>query len=285
LTFEELEALFSENGPTPPDEPLGKLTLRTSDGQYNFLAYLLADDNDVSVKIESYAGADRSEFLESTECGRRCLIAAAQKTLERLKAETELYSFSKLTARKWLKKERVNPTALNEAAINAIVHNDYDLGVPLIEVFADKIIVSSAGGLVEGMIFRDFLKSYRSRPRNPHLMKVFRDLNLAEGKGVGLSRIRRIYDLSIYSIEDNSVAAIFPLEKPVIISGDEEVKDVKTTLDYIKEDPNVTVAQLAERTGKSETTLLREIADYQVAGLLGMKSSRKRIRWLVKDPR
>jgi predicted HTH transcriptional regulator len=55
---------------------------------------------------------------------------------------------------------------------NAIVHNDYTKGVPLIEISSDRIVVTSSGGLVEGLAEEDFYKC-RSMLRSHELMRVF----------------------------------------------------------------------------------------------------------------
>lgn len=42
----------------------------------------------------------------------------------------------------------VDPTALREAVINAIIHNEYTNGIPpVFEIFADRFVITSSGGL------------------------------------------------------------------------------------------------------------------------------------------
>jgi len=49
------------------------------DGQYNLLAGLLADENDVSLKVVRFAGETKSELVEKSEYGYICLLMAIDK--------------------------------------------------------------------------------------------------------------------------------------------------------------------------------------------------------------
>ncbi|MBF0204516.1 MAG: transcriptional regulator, partial [Desulfamplus sp.] len=51
----------------------------------------------------------------------------------------------------------INPIAMREAVVNAIVHNDYSNGsVPKFEFFSDRLEITSAGGLPYGLEIDDF---------------------------------------------------------------------------------------------------------------------------------
>jgi len=65
----------------------------------------------------------------------------------------------------------------------------------LFELFTDRIVITSSGGLVADLSEEDFFKC-RSMPRNRELMRVFRDMELVEQIGSGMSRILKAYDRS-----------------------------------------------------------------------------------------
>jgi predicted HTH transcriptional regulator len=51
----------------------------------------------------------------------------------------------------------IDPSALREAVINAYVHNDWSHDVPpVVELFSDRVTVTSYGGLVDGLSQEDF---------------------------------------------------------------------------------------------------------------------------------
>jgi predicted HTH transcriptional regulator len=186
LAFKQLCIYYEEKKLEPTEQFIENLDLRQSGGEYNYAAYLLADENGASIKVAAYAGMDKVDLLETREYGNRCLITATQRILDRLDSENR--TFAKITSKNRLEKERVNSIALREAVINAIVHNDYTKGFPLVEIYIDRIVVTSCGGLVEGLSETDFFKC-RSMPRNRELMRVFRDMELVEQIGSGMSRI------------------------------------------------------------------------------------------------
>ena len=59
----------------------------TPDGQYNYIAYLLADENGVSIKVAKYTGTTKVDLVENEEYGYCSLIKAANHVLEKMKIE------------------------------------------------------------------------------------------------------------------------------------------------------------------------------------------------------
>ena len=284
LTFRQLRIYYEEKKFEPTEQFIESLDMRLSGGEFNYVAYLFADENGVSVKVAVYAGVDKVDLVETREYGHCCLITATQRILDRLDSENR--TFAKITSKNRLERERVNTVALREAVINAIVHNDYTKGVPLVEFFSDRVVVTSCGGLVEGLSVEDFFRC-RSMPRNRELMRVFRDMELVEQIGSGLSRILRVYDRSVFEFSPSFTVVTFLFEKAFSLangatSGEVKVA-VKTTLDVIRDYPDATVQRLAELAGKSHRTLARELKEYQLAGRLYREGSRKNGRWIVKD--
>jgi Predicted transcriptional regulator containing an HTH domain and an uncharacterized domain shared with the mammalian protein Schlafen len=208
LTFRQLKIYYEEKGLSITEEFLRNLDLVNDDGSYNYAAYLLADANGISIKVAKYAGTDKYDLLENEEYGNRCLLTATHRVLERL--ESENHTFAKISYPTRIEKSMVDKIALREAVINAIVHNDYSLTTPLVEIYSDRIVVTSAGGLVEGLPPADFFHC-RSMPRNRILMRVFRDVELVESLGFGMTRILRAYDRSIFEFTPSFLVVTFPL--------------------------------------------------------------------------
>ena len=283
LTFKQLCIYYEEKKLEPTEQFIESLDLRQSGGEFNYAAYLLADENGASVKVAVYAGTNKVDLLETREYGNRCLINATQRILDRLDSENR--TFAKITSKNRIEKERVNTIALREAVINAIVHNDYTKGYPLVEIYTDRIVVTSCGGLVEGLTEADFFKC-RSMPRNRELMRVFRDMELVEQIGSGMSRILKVYDRSIFELTPSFTVVTFPFEKAFIVSNEKIIGKIndktRTTLDVIKENPTATIVKLSELTGKSQSTISRELKEYQTAGLIRREGARKNGRWVVE---
>ncbi len=211
-SFAQLKIYYQENGYSINDNFLENLDLYTENGKLNYVAYLLADTNSLSLKVAKYLGTDKQDLIENEEYGYCSLIKATERILDKLEIENKTFALITGAAKR---KERrmINNRALREALINAIVHNDYSKEVPpLVEIYSDRLTITSYGGLVNGLSLEEFY-SGRSMPRNRELMRVFKDLDLVEQLGSGMHRILDFYPKNIYKISDNFLEICFPYEK------------------------------------------------------------------------
>lgn len=207
LTFEQLQIYYQSKNLTLNDKFLENLDLLTEDGKLNYAAYLLADNNGTSIKIAKYSGTDKVDLIENEEYGYCSLIKATKSVLDKLEIENR--TLTKITSKERIEKRLVEPIALREAVINAIVHNDYTREVPpVFEIFSDRIQITSYGGLPVGLSKDEFFNC-RSMSRNRELMRVFKDIGLVEQLGSGMSRILKAYDKSIFEISDNFMIVTF----------------------------------------------------------------------------
>ncbi|MCF8297003.1 MAG: winged helix-turn-helix transcriptional regulator [Saprospiraceae bacterium] len=92
-----------------------------------------------------------------------------------------------------------------------------ELAPPVIEIYSDRLTITSYGGLVQGLSKEEFFAG-RSMPRNRELMRVFKDLKFVEQLGSGIHRILDAYDESIFKISDNFLEISFPFEADYIES-------------------------------------------------------------------
>lgn len=196
LTFTDLKIYYTEKGFDVGDNFEKQLAFFTKDGKYNYVAYLLADNNRVSIKVAKYAGDDVDELMENYEFGDCSLIKATYRVLEKFRTENKIYA--KITYPERKEQPMYDYTAVREVVINAIVHNDWATEYPpKFEFFSDRLEVSSFGGIQSEFTEEEFLQGY-SAPKNPELMRVFRNLELVEHLGTGIRRILKRYDKSIY---------------------------------------------------------------------------------------
>jgi ATP-dependent DNA helicase RecG len=82
--------------------------------------------------------------------------------------------------------------ALREAVINAVAHRDYfEKGANvMVEMFDDRIEITSYGGLVKGMKREDFGK--KSVLRNPNIANLLQRVGYIEKMGTGINKIKRL---------------------------------------------------------------------------------------------
>jgi len=161
--------------------------------------------------VAKYAGADKCDLIEKEEYGFCSLIKAAHQVLDKLNVENK--TLTRITGAAEREQHRmVDERALREALINAMVHNDYSSEVPpVVEIFSNRISITSYGGLVTGLSREECLAG-RSMPRSRELMRVFRDLDLVEQLGSGMHRILSVYSSDIFHISDNFFEICFERE-------------------------------------------------------------------------
>lgn len=214
LTFEQLKIYYEERGLALNSKFKQSLELVTKDGSLNYVAYLLADENAISIKVAKYAGTNKVELIENEEYGYCSLMKATKNVLN--KFEIENITKTKITSKERIEKKLVDHVALREAIINAIVHNDYSSEVPpLFEIFADKFVITSYGGLIDGLSEEEFFDCC-SKPRNREIMRVFKDIGLVEQLGSGMERILAAYDKSIFEFSQNFMKVTFRFPEKMI---------------------------------------------------------------------
>ena len=258
LTFNQLKIYYEEHGLKLNDNFLQNLDLLTSEDKYNYNAFLLADENTVSIKLVRYLGTNKLELLENLEFGNRCLITATQRILDRLDVENTTYAKIEYFGRK--EQEKIDSKALKEAVINAIVHNDYSYGnSPIIELYSDRIEITSAGGLPQELSQEEFLEGVTA-PRNKELIRVFKDVDLIENIGSGVLRILDAYDKSCFKFMDHFLRVSFKYkENP--FEYDDTAKTKSSKLGSKKSSKLAVSEQQILELCKTEKSL-KEITEY-----------------------
>ena len=228
LTFNQLKIYYEGQGYKITDNFLKSLELFVSGDVYNYNAYLLSDDNGMSIKVARYRGVDKVDLLENYEFGYCSLIKATDRVIDKMLVENK--RSAKITSRNRIEKTLVDTTALREAIINAIVHNDYSTGIPpVFEIFSDRFSITSYGGLPQAITKEDFFSGV-SAPRNKEIMRVFKDVELVEQLGSGMERIMKVYDESNFEFLPNFLRINFFFDKEVLEYLEETEQDTPNKL-------------------------------------------------------
>ena len=289
LTFTDLKIYYKEKGFDIGNNFETQLGFFTPDGKYNYLAYLLADENTISVKVAKYAGDDVDELMENYEFGYCSLVKATYRVLEKFRVENKIYA--KITYPERKEQPMYDYNAVREVIINALVHNDWSTEYPpKFEFFSDRLEVSSFGGIQSEFTEEEFLEGY-SAPKNPELMRVFRDLELVEHLGTGIRKILKKYDKGIYhffphfirvSIRYNQNEFKYEnIKSTIAFSGLTKIQEsiVKLLLDK----PTLTQPELARILGVGERKIrynMKELIDNNFIERIG---SNKTGEWIVRN--
>ncbi len=243
LTFAQLKIYYEARGLNLNENFAQNLELRTEDGKYKYVAYLMADTNGMSIKLAKYSSSDRVDLIENNEYGYCSLIKATNSVLDKL--EIENGTFALITSRERIEQRLWDAVAIREAVINAIVHNDYTREIPpKFEIFPDRLEITSYGGLFEGMSEEDFFSGL-SLPKNKELMRIFRDLDMVEQLGSGVPRILKTYSKDCFIFGNSFTRMVFPISGGLKSSVKSSVK----IIELIKENKNISSIELAEKVG------------------------------------
>ena len=297
LTFRQLKIHYEGNGMILNDNFARNLNLLTDEGKYNYNAYLLADENNISIKLVKYLGTSKMELIENQEYGYCCLITATQRILDRLTAENTVYAKIEYNGRKEV--EMIDSKALKEAVINAMVHSDYTLTTtPIIELYSDRIEITSGGGLPQGLSQEEFLEGVTA-PRNKELIRVFKDVDLIENIGSGVLRILDAYDKSCFKFMEHFLRVSFKYKENPFeydsknkVSTDDTINDtlngtIKLTkneqqiLNLIINNNQITREEIVNETNLSDRTISRAIKHLQEVKIIEREGSKKTGSWKI----
>lgn len=186
---------------------MSNMGLLNDNYEKTYMYQLLADSNSTSIKFNYYNGKDKLSLVESTQLGEIPLFETARHILGKLKYLNGTETI--VTDERRLEYSKLDPLAIREMVINAIVHNDYMLGMPQIDWYSDRIEIISHGGLPYGMTIEEF-HAGKSKPRNQKLVNIFNKLEFVESIGLGMERIKRAYEVDIFEITDNYFKVVIP---------------------------------------------------------------------------
>ena len=288
LTFKQLKIYYEENGYDLNDKFLSNLELYTEDSKLNYAAYLLADENGISMKVAKYSGTDKVDLIENAEFGYCSLIKATENILSRL--DIENITKTEITSSLRKEKRLVDSTALKEAVVNAIIHNDYSNGIPpVFEIFYDRFVITSSGGLPQELNQEEFFEGI-SAPRNKELMRVFKDVKLVEQLGSGIQRILKSYDKSIFRFSTNFLKVSFPIdnvgdnvgenvgEKPLKLNNTQ-----KRIIELIQINGDITQIEIGEQLNITTRTVGRNMKKLQDRNIITRVGSDTQGYWKVEE--
>ncbi|MDD6082004.1 MAG: putative DNA binding domain-containing protein [Oscillospiraceae bacterium] len=290
LSFRELKIYYSEKGYHLEDDSFeANLNLRNANGEYNLLAELLADKNNIPFIFVKFQGVDKSSISERNNYGYGCILTSYEKVKNRLQAENICVSDTTVRPRKDV--YLFDYDCVNEAVLNSIVHNDWTITEPQISLFTDRIEILSHGGLTRGMTEKQFFDGI-SKPRNSTLMRIFLNMGLTEHTGHGIPTIISKYGKDVFEIDEDFIRCTIPYNTEVLSQINKNVginvginvgltKTEKAILGYLIETPDLTSDELAEKINVTRRTIERGTSNLQKKGIIERIGSKRAGKWLV----
>ncbi len=288
LSFNYLREYFISNGIHYREgkDFLGNFGLLNSKNEFNLVAYVLSDNNNVSMKVVRFKGTDKTSMSERTEYGRRCILSSCKMVLELMKS----LDVTKTDLTNGLRKETslFNLESFREAWINAVVHNDWiHMLPPSVFIYDDRIEVSSYGQPPFNMTKEEFFHG-RSKPINEALFNVFSLSDFAEQSGHGVPTIVSNYTEKAFNFDSNMIVVTIPfsfvpdtvtLRKTLEEQATGLIESHRKVLTYLLNNPNAKLSEVALDCSLSLGGVKKIVQSLKKDGLIKREGSKKNARW------
>lgn len=278
LAFGHLEKeLASKLGLKPLDQnSLISLELMAPSGEYCNAAALLADSNHFpGIDIARFGGSINIIHSRHT-FERTSVLEQMQRTLE---VFDTYYAYEEIVGFERITKTLVPREAFREAIANALVHRCWDVRANIkVGMFADRIEITSPGGLPAGITEELYLAGGPSVARNPILANVFFRLGHIERFGTGIPRILDEYAHETvspsFALRDSSITVMLPVTVLENVTLDEEA-----ILAVLAKGSALTRSQISEKTQLSKSKAIRTLNALVEKGLVTKVGEGRSVRY------
>lgn len=174
--------------------------------------------------------------------------------------------------------------ALREMLLNALVHRNYMGSITQLKVMDDRISLWNAGTLPLELTIDKLFQVHESIPRNPLIAEVCYRVGYIDSWGRGIEKIteackqaglpdpiivERTGGIAVELLKNTAKTRV---KTPV----ETQVKTPKVILQILKEDSSLTLAEVAERIGKSVSAVERAAKKLGAQGKLKYIGPQKR---------
>ncbi len=214
------------------------------------------------------------------------------------------YLIASISYRGGLVREETYPypkEAVREAVYNALIHKDYAPLIPIqISVYKDRLYIANDCVFPEGWTAKNLLAKHRSRAHNPLIADTFFRAGYVEVWGRGIEKIRDACELENcampeFDISSSEITVLFKampiLEKGTGVRNNSPQKGIqkgiqknaRNILEYISENPFITIAQLSDAIGITRIAVRKNIARLKAAGRIRRIGPDKGGHWEVVE--
>lgn len=243
-SFTQLEKEFDSLGVELIEEKLIELNLLSNNGEVTYEGILLSDQCNHRIKLVDYTDDEKVEVFIGS------IIAQYIDLKEKMsKISTEM---------------RYPLKPVLEALKNMFLHRDYNYnGDSIIRVYKDRIEFTSLGELIANLTVEG-IELGISVPRNPNLMKVFQEIDIAQGNGGGIRKILSAY--KEYKVKPifKSIGGVFQviLPKPEYTLNGKVVSDkYRKVLEFMESRGTVSNKDIQEHLELKSTSIVNYLKE------------------------
>lgn len=190
--------------------------------------------------------------------------------------------------------------AIRETVVNAFAHRDWTRFVDVEVVsYIDRLEITSPGAFQNSMTIEKMIAGQRSA-RNPIIVEVLRDYGYVDARGMGIRTkviplIRKFVKKDpIFEAAEDYIKVTLPnikmqntfkgaktpaVNAPINAPINELQKEI---IEIIKEKSDISYDELAEKTGKDRTTIMRNIQKLKEIGIVIRTGSKKTGKWIIR---
>lgn len=221
---------------------------------FNRAAALLADHNDFPGIDVVRFGNSINEILDRATFAGESVLQMMHQAMQFFR---QYYQYETIDGLERETKFLIPEVAFREAIANALVHRVWDLQAHInVAMFADRIEITSLGGLPTGVSATDYLNGNVAVARNPILAGVFYRLHYIEQLGTGVRRIKESYQpypvVPTFGFTSNSVRVILP-----VVTNRHLTTNERQVINYVQEAAPVGSRQMAADLGYNKSKLNR----------------------------
>ena len=287
LTFNKLKIAYVTAGLTVEQATFEDNTgLKNGGGKYNMIAFLLADESDISIKVVTFAGKDKMDLIKRNEYGGTSLVTAIDKVLDYMESINETKVM--MGNHRRTEEKLFDMPSFKEAWQNACIHTKWDKGnPPAVYIFSDRIEIISTGGLPVDLNKEEFYKGI-SKPVNSKLQKIFGQLGYVEQTGHGVPIIINNYGKQAFDIMDNYINVTIPFnyeKKSIIgIDVDNEIsinEAEQRVINYISKNSDITIRELVDISGYSDGYIRKMLKALKEKNVIERRGGNKAGKWII----
>ena len=181
--------------------------------------------------------------------------------------------------------------AIREAIFNALIHQDFSVGVPVqISVYKDKLYISNDCVFPANWTADTLKQKHRSLPHNPDIANTFFRAGFIESWGRGIEKICKLckeygIDEPEYTVHPNDIMMMFKANEVVNEVVNDALKNLsekeRDVLKLIQKRPEITKVELCEKTKFSHATIDRALKKLKEQKVLERVGSDKKGSWKV----
>lgn len=210
LTFDEFKTILSYKHIHYNEQSFNRNFHLKNDDKYNYIAYLLSEQNSISIKAYKFKGTTKVDFLSRKEFDDGCILRKMEEAFDYADNVINLIQTDVSGGINRIDTPLLDKYSFEEARYNEVYHNLWTSKIPpAIYGFEDRVEIISQRVLRDDLTEEEFFNGV-SKPVNEELANIFLKLKYMEQSGKGISTIISKYGRDVFHFGSSFIECILP---------------------------------------------------------------------------